>query len=158
VGFGWLSKERVARLLDRRPEKVEGYLMMQRILEEEGEWLWIRVKLYSASKVTFTKNSKLVVTDRNGAKVESEAVVFWPDYEQTSLYDSRRSPVVVSMHSVWRGVENTSPCGCVKFPAGSVRVGNIVSFEVVGAVVESRDEAARRERSSCLTRTGAPRE
>jgi hypothetical protein len=124
-------------LWERRPEKFVGLLMFEVWASEEGEWFWIRMRLSKVKRVTFTNRTKVVVTDREGKRVESEAVFFWPDLYQTSLYDSRRGPVVVTNSSVWRGSDGRNPTGCVKFASGSVRVGDIRSFEVVGAVEDT---------------------
>jgi hypothetical protein len=56
---------------------------------------------------------------------------------QTSLYDSRKSPVAVSKKSVWCNPNNGSPIGLVKFPAGSIELRDLSHFEVVGAVEDS---------------------
>ncbi|MCX5800658.1 MAG: hypothetical protein NTX17_04655 [Candidatus Eisenbacteria bacterium] len=128
--------ERIARLLEGRPEKVVGWLMLERMVEDEGEWFWIRVRMKNVKSVTFTKSTKIVVTERDGRRVESEGIFFWPDYHQTSLYDSREMCVVVGRSSVWQGLDGLAPTGCVKFAAGSVRVGDVRGFEVVGAIVD----------------------
>jgi len=128
---------------ERRPERVTGWLMFEVWASEQGEWFWIRMRLSKVERVTFTKDTKIVVRDGVGKGIESEAVFFWPDLYQTSLYDSRKTPVVVTNSSVWGGSDGRNPTGCVKFAPGSVRVGDIRSFEVVGAVVDTLQRATK---------------
>jgi hypothetical protein len=142
-GLGKVKREAIQKGMERVPEKAVALLMYAMIASEEGEWFTVRLKLRGVKKVTFTKNTKIVVTDKEGRRVESEAIVFWPDELQTSLYDSRKSPVVVTRSSVWQGPDGGYPSGCVKFPVGSVELGNIVSFEVVGAVEDRGSEEVR---------------
>lgn len=108
--------------------------MFERMAKEGGEWWWFTVRLVTVDKVTFTRSSKVVLIDKRGKRIESEAVLFWPDKLQTNLYDSRKSPVVVTMSSAWRGMLNLNPTGTIKFPAGSVVASDVAAMEIVGAI------------------------
>lgn len=136
IGFRLFDRERLRKSVEGRPDRVVGWLVFEEIAKNEGVWLAFRVDLVHVKSVTFTRNTKIVVRDREGKRVESEGVCFWPDRSQTSVYDSRTSPVVVSRNAVWCGSDRWGPCGAVKFRAGSVKLGDIVGFEVVGAIAD----------------------
>ena len=138
-GFRLFNRESLARQIERRPEKVVGWLVFERIAKEEGDWLAFRVGLKRVERVTFTGRTRIVLKDKTGRRLESEGVLFWPDRWQTSVYDATAGPVVVSKRSVWWGDDGGGACGAVKFRAGSVRLADVVGFEVVGAVVQSGD-------------------
>ena len=141
-GFRLFDRESLARQIERRPEKVVGWLAFERIAAEEGDWLAFRVGLKRVERVTFTARTKIVLRNMDGRELESEAVLFWPDRWQTSVYDAAAGPVVVSKSSVWCGDDGDGACGAAKFRAGSVRLADIVSFKVVGAIVQSGDGGA----------------
>ena len=138
-GFRLFDRESLARRIERRPEKVVGWLVFERIAKEEGDWLAFRVGLKRIERVTFTARTKIVLRDKAGRKLESEDVLFWPDRWQTSVYDAAAGPVVVSNSSVWCGDDGGGACGAAKFRPGSVRLGDIVGFEVIGAIVQGGD-------------------
>jgi hypothetical protein len=133
-GFGKLRPGLAEEIIAKKPAELDGMKGFELELKEPGEWLGFGVLLKRVEKVVFTKNTKIVLVDKEGKRIESEAIVFWPDYLQTSLYDSRKMPVVVTKTSVWCEAKNGYPCGVVKFPAGSIELKNIAGFEVVGAV------------------------
>jgi hypothetical protein len=101
------------------------------------------VGLRRVERVVFTRSTKFVLTDKDGKRVESEAIVFWSDLLQTSLYDSRKMAIVVTKTSVWCNPGNGYPSGLVKFPLGSIELKNIANFEVVGAIVDTLQRAAK---------------
>lgn len=137
LGFRQYEKDYLRELVARRPAGIVGGLMYEKIVEEEGDWYVIRVNFINARQVTFTQNTKIIVTQRGGRKVASEAICCWPDRPQTAVYDTRVAPVVVTEQSVWCGDNKWGPFGAVKFPPGSIQLGEIESFEVVGAVAEA---------------------
>ena len=141
-GFRLFDRASLARQIERRPEKVVGWQAFERIAQEEGDWLAFRVGLKKVGRVIFTARTRIVLKDRMGRELESENILFWPDRWQTSVYDAAASPVVVSRNSVWCGDDGGGACGAAKFHAASVRLGDIVGFEVVGAIVQDRDGRA----------------
>jgi len=143
VGFGKLRPGLAEDMMLKKPAGLDGLKGYELELKEPGEWLGFGVWLKRVERVTFTKGTKFVVRDKNGKRVESEAIVFWPDEMQTRLYDSRKMPVVVTKSSVWRYEKTGALCGVVKFAAGSIELKNIASFEVVGAVADTMQRAAK---------------
>ncbi len=137
LGFRQYERDYLREHMAMRPAGIVEGLMYEKIVEEEGDWCVIRVNFMRGKKVTFTRNTKIVVTHRGGRKVESEAICCWPDRLQTAVYDTRLAPVVVTERSVWCGDNKWGPFGAVKFPAGSITLDEIESFVVVGAVVEA---------------------
>jgi hypothetical protein len=134
MGFGRLRPGLLEEIMAKKPPDLDGLKMYEMEVREPAVYLGFQVVFRSLQKVVFTKSTKIVLTDKKGKRIESEAIFFCPDYLQTSLYDSRRMPVVVTRSSVWCNPENGCPGGFVKFPAGSIELKNIASFEVVGAV------------------------
>jgi hypothetical protein len=132
----------MAGLLEKRPPGAPVMKMYERIVREKGEWLSFGVKFISVRKVVFTKVTKIVLIDREGRRIESEAICFWKDLAQTQVYDASQRPVVVTSKSVWCVRGSDRPVGSVKFPAGSFRLRDIVEFEVVGAIVDTLQRAA----------------
>ena len=61
---------------------------------------------------------------------------------QTSVYDSRKAPVVVSRRSVWCNSKHGLPVMDVKFRSGEFELKDLVEFEVVGAVEDTLPQAA----------------
>jgi hypothetical protein len=133
-GFGKLRPGLLEEILAKKPPELDGLKGYELQAKEPGEWLGFSMAFRRVQKVVFTKDTKIVLTDREGKRIESEAIVFCPDYLQTSLYDSRKMVVVVTKSSVWCNPKNGYPGGMVKFPAGSIELRNIAGFEVVGAV------------------------
>ena len=136
-GFGQSRPGLDQELLRKKPPGLDGLKAVELVLREPGEWFGFGVRLKKAEKVVFTQRTKFVLTDRAGGRVESVALVFYPDQLQTSIYDSRRMAVVVSNRSVWSNPANGYPSGLVKFPAGSIQLEGIVSFEVIGATADT---------------------
>jgi len=143
MGFGRLRPGFCEEIMAKKPAELEGLKAYELQLKEAGEWLGFSIKFKRVEKVVFTKSTKIVLTDKEGKRIESEAIVFYPDLLQTSLYDSRRSPIVVTKSSVWCNPNNGYPSGFVKFPLGSIELKSIASFEVVGAVVDTLQRAAK---------------
>ena len=88
-------------------------------------------------RVVFTKRTRIVLMDKAGKRIESEACLFPVDEMQTKVYDNRREVIVVSNRTVWCRKKDGLPSGAAKFPAGSFRYKDIVSFEMVGAIVDT---------------------
>jgi len=139
MGFGRLRQGLAQELIRRRPPELDGLKIYEMEINEPALYLGIELVLKKVEKVVFTKNTKVIVLDTAGRRVESDGIFFCPDFLQTSVYDSRKWPVVVSKNSVWCHPKNGCPCGWVKFPTGSVELNKIASFEVVGAVVQDGD-------------------
>jgi hypothetical protein len=133
-GFGRSRPGLTEEMMRKKPAELDGLKAVELQLNEPGEWLGFGVALKRVERVTFTKSTKIVLVDKNGKRIESEAIVFWPDALQTRLYDSRKMAIVVTKTSVWCNPKNGYPSGLVKFPAGSIELKNIAGFEVVGAV------------------------
>lgn len=142
-GFGKLRPGLAEEIMRKKPPEIDGMKAFELELKEPGEWLGFGVWLKVVEKVVFTKNTKFVLRDKTGKRIESEAIVFWLDLLQTSLCDSRRMPVVVTKSSVWCNPGTGYPSGFVKFPAGSIELKNIASFEVVGAIVDTLQRATQ---------------
>lgn len=129
--------------MDKKPSGLDGLKIYEMEITQPAVYLGIAVGLKKINKVVFTKNTKLVLTDKKGKRIESEAIFFCPDYLQTQLYDSRKMAIAVTKSSVWCNPKTGDPSGWVKFPAGSIEVGNIASFEVVGAIVDTQQREAK---------------
>ena len=142
-GFGKLRAGLLEEILSKKPAELDGLKGYELMRDEPGEWLGFNVALEKVDRVVFTKRTKIVLVDRAGRRVKSEAIVFYPDRLQSEVYDNRRMAVVVSAKSVFCYGEWGQPSGMAKFPVGSIELKNIVSFEVVGAVVESGDGEAK---------------
>jgi len=142
-GFGKLRPGLLEEILEKKPAELDGLKAYELQAREPGEWWGFSVGLKKVDRVVFTKSTKFVVTGKNGRRVESEAIIFYPDYLQTSLYDSRKSPVIVSKSSVWCNPSSGDPSGKVKFPRGSIELENVASFEVIGAIVDTTQRVAR---------------
>ena len=143
AGFGQGRRGDLVPLLDSRPPGVDALKMFEAIEYEPGEWLGLSVVLVSVDRVVFTKATKIVLIDKGGRRIESEACVFPVDEMQTRLYDTRREVVVVSKKTVWCRKKDGLPSGAAKFPAGSFRLKDIVEFEVVGAVEDTLQRATQ---------------
>jgi len=143
VGFGKLRPGLAEEILSKKPAEVDGLKGYELEVKEPGEWLGFGVWLKRVEKVVFTKSTKFVLTDKEGRRIESEAIVFWPDQLQTRLYDSRKMAIVVTKNSVWRYEKTGALCGVAKFPAGSIELKNIAGFEVVGAIVDTLQRSAK---------------
>jgi hypothetical protein len=142
-GFGKLRPGLLEEILAKKPAELDGLKGYELEAKEPGEWLGFGVLLKRVEKVVFTRSTKFVVVDREGKRVESEAIVFYPDLLQTSVYDSRKMAIVVTKRSVWCYPETGYPSGKVKFPAGSIELKNIASFEVAGAIVDTLQRATK---------------
>jgi hypothetical protein len=142
-GFGRLRPGFCEEVMAKKPAELDGLKAYELQLKEPGEWLGFSIAFKRVEKVVFTKSTKIVVTDKEGERIESEAIVFYPDLLQTSLYDSRKMAIVVTKSSVWCNPKNGYPSGFVKFPLGSIELKNIASFEVVGAIVDTLQRAAK---------------
>ena len=142
-GFGKSRPGLDEEIVAKKPAELDGMKAVQLVLNEPAEWLGFGVGLKRIERVVFTKSTKFVVTDKAGKRIESEAIVFCPDLLQTSLYDSRKMVIVVSKTTVWCNPNNGYPSGLVKFPPGSIELKNIASFEVVGAIVDTLQRAAK---------------
>jgi len=144
-GFGRTEPGLLEELMSRKPPELDGLKAVELLLNEPGLWLGFGVAFRTIDRVVFTKNTKFVLTNRSGKRVESEAFVFYPDELQTRVFDSRKTPIVVTKNSVWCNPNNGYPSGLVKFPVGSIELKDIASFEVIGAVGDSSERAARPE-------------
>jgi len=142
-GFGSLRPGLLEEIMDKKPSELEGLKAYELQLKEPGVWLGFSVGLRKVEKVVFTRSTKFVLTDKTGKRIESETIVCYPDLLQTSLYDSRKMAIVVTQSSVWCNPNNKSPSGFVKFPAGSIQLKDIASFEVVGAVADTAQRATK---------------
>jgi hypothetical protein len=142
-GFGRLRPGFCEEIMARKPAEIDGLKAYELQLQEPGEWLGFSIGFRRVEKVVFTKSTKIVLIDKDGKRIESEAIVFYPDLLQTSLYDSRKMAIVVTKSSVWCNPKNDSPSGFVKFPLGSIELKNIASFEVVGAIVDTLQRATK---------------
>ncbi|MCX5800785.1 MAG: hypothetical protein NTX17_05290 [Candidatus Eisenbacteria bacterium] len=143
AGFGQLKPGFAERMMEKKPPELDGLKMYEMVVKEPGLYLGFRVGLKRVEKVVFTRSTKLVLTDKEGKRIESEGIFFYPDLMQTSLYDARKMVVVVTKCSVWCHPKDGSPCGWVKFGAGSIDVRNIAGFEVVGAVVDTLERVKK---------------
>jgi hypothetical protein len=142
-GFGRLRPGLAEEVMAKKPLELDGLRIYEMEVREPAVYLSFVVGLRRVEKVVFTKSSRFVLTDKDGKRVESEAIFFCPDYLQTSLYDSRKCPIVVTKTSVWCNPRTGDPAGWVKFPAGSIELKSIGSFEVVGAIVDTLQRAAK---------------
>jgi len=143
AGFGRPEPGDFVRLLNSRPPGLECLKMYEAIENEGGQWLGFGVLPISVDRVVFTKATKIVLTDKSGRRIESEACLFAADEMQTTVYDTRREVAIVSKKTVECSKKEGVPCGVAKFPAGSFRFKDIVSFEVVGAIVDTRERATK---------------
>jgi hypothetical protein len=130
-------------ILSKKPADLDGLKAYGLQAREPGEWWGFSVGLKKVERVVFTKSTRFVVMGKDGKRVESEAIVFYPDLLQTSLYDSRKAAIVVTKRSVWCNPSSGDPSGHVKFPRGSIELKNVVSFEVVGAIVDTTERVAK---------------
>lgn len=119
-GFGKASRELLEELMANKPPGLDGLKGVELELNEPGVWLGFGVGFRTIDRVVFTKNTKFVVTAKGGKRVESDALIFYPDALQTSLYDTRKMAVVVTKTSVWCNPNNGYPSGLVKFPPNSI--------------------------------------
>ena len=123
-----------------RPPGFEGSKLIELMIDEPGEWLQFGVSLRNIPKVVFTKGSRIIITDRKGRRVESEALIFCRDEDQTEIYDTRKQDVAVTLHSVWSRLSDSTARGTAKFARGcieskgGVEVRNVAAFEVLGAI------------------------
>jgi hypothetical protein len=136
-GFGKSRPGLDEEIMQRKPPGLDGMKAVGLMLNDPGEWLGFGVLLRNVERVVFTGKTKFILTDKTGARVESEAFVFYPDALQTTLYDSRKTPIAVSKSSVWCNPANGYPSGLVKFPAGSVHLKNTLSLQVTGAIADT---------------------
>ena len=143
AGFGHPDPGDLVQLLDSRPPGVECLKMYEAIEYEGGQWLGFGVLPISVDRVVFTKGTKIVLTDKSGKRIQSEGCLFPADEMQTRVYDTRREVVVISKRTVWCSKKEGVPSGAAKFPAGSFRFKDIVSFEVVGAIVDTTERATK---------------
>lgn len=139
MGFGKLRPGLAEEVIRRKPPELTGLKIYEMEVDEPALYLGFEVFLKKVRSVVFTKTTKIVVTDRVGKRVESDGIFFCPDFLQTSVYDPRKWPVVVSKNSVWCHPENGCPCGWVRFPSGSFELKDIVSLEVIGATIQTGD-------------------
>jgi len=144
-GFGEGRPGLLEELMAKKPSELDGLKAVELLLNEPGVWLGFGVAFRTIDRVVFTKSTKFVLTDKLGRRVESEALVFYPDVLQTRVFDSRKTAIVVTKTSVWCNPNNGYPSGLVKFPAGSIELKDIASFEVVGAVADTAQQAATAE-------------
>jgi hypothetical protein len=142
-GFGKLRPGLLEEIMAKKPAELDGLKMYEMEVREPGVYLGFAVSFRRVQKVVFTKSTKFVLTDKKGERIESEAIFFCPDYLQTQLYDSRKMPVVVTKSSVWCNPKTGDPSGWVKLPAGRIELKGISSFEVVGAIVDTLQRAAK---------------
>jgi hypothetical protein len=143
MGFGQLRPGLAEEIMSKKPAELDGLRIYDMVVNEPAVYLGFQVGFRKVQKVVFTKSSKIVLTDKDGKRTESVAIFFCPDYLQTSLYDSRKMAVVVTKSSVWCNPKNGCPGGWVKFPAGSIEVKSIAGFEVVGAIEDTLQGAAK---------------
>ncbi|MFH0778542.1 MAG: hypothetical protein V2A71_07925 [Candidatus Eisenbacteria bacterium] len=142
-GFGKHRPGLVEQILSMKPAELDGLKGYELMRDEPGEWLGFNVALKKVERVVFTRRTKIVLVDKAGRRLESEAIVFYPDRLQSAVYDNRKMAVVVSPKSMFCYGEGGQPSGMAKFPVGSIEIKNIVSFEVVGGVAQSGDGEAR---------------
>jgi hypothetical protein len=143
AGFGQGRACDLIELLRSKPAGAEVLKLYEAEVNEPGEWLGFSVVLVGVERVVFTKRTKIVLIDRGGKRVESEACLFPADRMQTRVYDTRRESVVISKRTVWCRSEDGLPSGMAKFPAGSFRLKDIVEFEVVGAIVDTLERSVQ---------------
>ncbi len=136
-GFGKSRPGLDEEVMRRKPPELDGMKAVELMVRERGEWLGFGVYLRTVQRVVFTGRTRFVLTDKEGRRVESEALIFYPDALQTALYDSRKMVVVVNTRSIWCNPANGYPSGLAKFPAGSIELKDIASFEVIGAVADT---------------------
>ena len=142
-GFGTWRMDQIQRMIELKPPEVEAAKLYERMVAEPGEWLGFLIKFRAVQKVTFTRDTKIVLTDKDGKRYESEGCFFYPDRMQTELYEARKMAVVVTKESVYCRPEDGLPGGVAKFARGSFRLKEIVEFEVVGAIEEAASRKAR---------------
>jgi len=143
AGFFQLRPGLLEEIIAKKPAEFEGAKGFEMAYKEGGVWWGFGVALKRIGKVVFTKDTKFVVTRKDGGRVESEAIVFYPDRLQTSVYDTRKMAVVVTNSSVTCNPYNGYPSGNVKFSKGSIELKDVASFEVVGAIVDSTQRATQ---------------
>jgi len=142
-GFGAIKESVLQRILAVKPKEIDCFKGYELQLREKGVWLGFGVALRKVDRVVFTKATKVVLYDRSGRRVESEAIIFYPDEYQTAVYDNRKGPVVVTARSIWSFENSGQPSGVAKFPLGSIKADEIVNCEVVGAIADTTQRATR---------------
>jgi len=145
MGFGRLRPGLAEEVMRKKPSDFEGAKVFLLEVTDPAVYLGFQVAFKRIEKVVFTKDTKLVLRNKQGKLIQSEAIFFCPDYLQTQLYDSRKMAIVVTKSTVFCHPENGCPCGYVKFPLGSIELKDIASFEVMGAMADSSEGAAREE-------------
>ena len=136
-GFGKASRELLEQLMAKKPPELDGLKGVELELNEPGVWLGFGVAFRTVDRVVFTKSTKFVLIDKRGKRIQSEAFVFYPDALQTSVFDTRKTAIVLTKNSVWCNPNNGYPSGLVKFPPGSIELKDIASFDVIGAVIDT---------------------
>jgi hypothetical protein len=142
-GFGKLRPGLAEAVMAKKPPGLDGLKVYEMEVNDPAEYLGVQVGLRKVDKVVFVKGAKIVLIDKTGRRVESDAIFFCPDYLQTSLYDSRKMSIVVTKKSIWCNPKSGYPAGWAKFPAGSIKLEDIASFEVVGAIADTLQRAAK---------------
>jgi len=131
------------KFMENKPPAVETGKLFEVMLAERGVWMGFSVRLGRVQKVIFTKNTKVVLIDKDGKRYESDGCLFYPDVVQSSVCDSRKVPVVVSDKTVLCHRKTGLPMMEVKFPDGAFRLKELVEFEVVGAVEDTLQRATQ---------------
>jgi hypothetical protein len=133
----------VEEFMAKMPAGAAGLEVFKLMLTERGTWMGFGVWFGRVERVVFTKNTKVVLIDKAGGRYESDGIFFYPDLMQTSLYDSRKSPVVVSQNSVMCHSKSDVAIMEVRFAGDGLPLKEVVTFEVIGAIEDSTKAAGR---------------
>ena len=129
--------------MENKPPDVQAGKVFELMLAERGVWMGFGIKFGRVQRLVFTKSTKVVVIDKAGKRYESDGCLFYPDVIQSSVLDSRKMAVIVSSKTVLCSRKNGRPLMEVRFPEGAFRLKDLVEFEVVGAVEDTTQRAAK---------------
>ena len=133
-GMGKWPMADIVRVVELKPREVDAARLYEKIVDEPGEWYAFLIKFGVVQKVVWTKDTKIVLIDREGKRYESQGCFFSPDRMQTQVYDCRRMSVVVTKETVYCHRKLGFPIVAVRFAKGSPRGDDVAEFAVVGAV------------------------
>ncbi len=136
-GIGRERMEIIRWAIENKPPDVQELKGWEVMAREPGEWLAFGVKFGRVQRLIFTKDTKIIVIDKQGNRYESQALLFWPDEWQSEVYDTRKTPVVVTNKTIYCRPLDGSACLKAKFATDVFRVKDIVKYEVVGAIEDT---------------------
>lgn len=135
--FETRDMSKIEKFLENKPPELDAARLYELMVNEPGTWMGFSIKLGRVQKIVFTKNTKVVLIDREGRRFESEGCFFSPDVMQTRVYDSRKMNIVVSKKTVQCHPKHGLLMMDVKFPAEAFRANDLVEFEIVGAIEDT---------------------